>query len=85
MVRRYGTSEADYSTDVLTQQAVQFINKSRTDRRPFFLYLAPYAPHLPLIPAPRHKGKLAGGVGGREGCCPGRRAGEQEVTRRAGS
>ena len=53
------TPPAD-STDVLTQRAVSFIEQAATDTRPFFLYLAPIAPHLPLIPAPRHKGKLAG-------------------------
>jgi len=48
----YGSSEADYGTDVLATQAEQFIRTS--DPRPFFVYIAPYAPHEPSIPASRH-------------------------------
>ena len=46
----YGTAPSDYSTDVLADKAVRFINKAR---EPFFLYYAPIAPHLPAIPAER--------------------------------
>lgn len=52
---RYGNKPPDYSTTVLTRKAVQFI---RGARRPFFLYFAPVAPHLPAIPAKRDRGKL---------------------------
>ncbi|HEU5243245.1 MAG TPA: sulfatase [Gaiellaceae bacterium] len=51
----YGNKPSDYSTDVLTHRAVQFINGAH---QPFFLYFAPVAPHLPAIPAPRDRGKL---------------------------
>jgi arylsulfatase A-like enzyme len=51
----YGDKPSDYSTDVLTHKAVQFIQGAR---RPFFLYFAPVAPHLPAIPAKRDQGKL---------------------------
>ena len=51
----YGTKPSDYSTTVLTHKAVHFIHKAR---RPFFLYFAPVAPHLPAIPAPKDQGKL---------------------------
>ena len=44
-----GHAPGDYSTDVLTREAVDFI---KTARRPFFLYFAPAAPHDPYIPAP---------------------------------
>ena len=51
----YGTKPADYSTTVLTNKAVRFIQQAR---HPFFLYFAPVAPHLPAIPARRDRGKL---------------------------
>ena len=51
----YGSRPADYSTTVLTKQALAFL---RSARRPFFLYFAPVAPHLPAIPAPQDVGKL---------------------------
>jgi arylsulfatase A-like enzyme len=51
----YGNKPADYSTNVLTHKAVQFIQGAR---HPFFLYFAPVAPHLPAIPAKRDRGKL---------------------------
>jgi N-acetylglucosamine-6-sulfatase len=40
----------DYSTSVLTHQAVSFI---RGTKGPLFVYFAPAAPHAPAIPAPR--------------------------------
>jgi len=51
----YGTKPADYSTTVLTQKALAFL---RTARRPFFLYFAPVAPHLPAVPAPADVGRF---------------------------
>ncbi len=38
--------EGEYLTDRLTSEAEKFIEKSR--ERPFFLYLAHFAPHIPL-------------------------------------
>lgn len=38
--------EQTYLTDYLTDQAIAFINENKT--RPFFLYLAQFAPHVPL-------------------------------------
>jgi arylsulfatase A-like enzyme len=54
-LEHYGSTPADYSTTVLTHKAVNFIHAAR---RPFFLYFAPVAPHLPAIPAKRDQGKL---------------------------
>lgn len=51
----YGDAPADYSTTVLTDKAVGFIDHTRS---PFFLYFAPVAPHLPAIPAKQDQGKL---------------------------
>jgi N-acetylglucosamine-6-sulfatase len=45
---KYGTAASDYQTDVIARRAVQFINESETinDAQPFFLLVAPIAPHL---------------------------------------
>jgi arylsulfatase A-like enzyme len=51
----YGTKPADYSTTVLTQKAVSFL---RSAKKPFFLYFAPVAPHLPAVPAPADVGRF---------------------------
>jgi len=48
-----------YSTDELADRAVGFI-RNTPDDRPLFLYFAPYAPHKPFLPAPRHLGALDG-------------------------
>ncbi len=49
----YGDAPEDYSTDVLAAKATDFVRRTAgTD--PFFLYLAPRAPHGPVTPAPRH-------------------------------
>ncbi len=52
----YGDAPEDYSTDVLVRFAVEFL---RSAPEPFFLYLAPYAPHVPPVPAERHIGAYA--------------------------
>lgn len=49
----YGSAESDYGTDVLADEAVDFI-RSTDPQQPLFLYLAPHAPHAPATPAPRH-------------------------------
>ena len=53
----YGHREGDYQTDVETRIARDFIRQSAGT--PFFLYLAPHAPHEPNTPAPRHEGRFA--------------------------
>jgi arylsulfatase A-like enzyme len=53
----YGSKPSDYSTTVLTQRALAFLRTTST-RKPFFLYFAPVAPHLPAIPAPKDVGAL---------------------------
>ena len=60
-LKKYGRKEKDYSTDVYARLAIDFVNRAATGEEPFFLYIAPYAPHGPAIPAPRHK-KLFVGV-----------------------
>lgn len=45
--RSYAESEF-YATDAITEHALDFINESRNDQNPFFLYMAYNAPHFPL-------------------------------------
>lgn len=44
-----------YSTDVLTDLALEWLGQKRA--KPFLLYLSFKAPHFPFEPAPRHKGR----------------------------
>ena len=50
----YGRQPSEYSTDVLTARATDFVARAATSGDPFFLYIAPYAPHGPSTPASRH-------------------------------
>jgi N-acetylglucosamine-6-sulfatase len=50
----HGRKAEDYSTDVLRDRALEFIERSARRRLPFFLFISPYAPHGPSVPAPRH-------------------------------
>lgn len=49
----YGDQPKDFSTDVLTQKALNFINNSGT--QPFLIWLGYTAPHYPYGAAERHK------------------------------
>ncbi|MGQ0668307.1 MAG: sulfatase family protein [Actinomycetota bacterium] len=53
---RYGASPNDYSTDVLADLAVSFIEETEG---PLLLYFAPHAPHGPPEPVPRHETALS--------------------------
>jgi N-acetylglucosamine-6-sulfatase len=59
-VRFYGHAPSDYLTDVLSGRGVKFIEHAADSRRPFFLELAPFAPHSPYTPAPRDANRFAG-------------------------
>jgi N-acetylglucosamine-6-sulfatase len=52
----YGGAPEDYLTDVIREKAVADIRRFAAEDRPFFLYVATFAPHSPYNPAPRHKG-----------------------------
>ena len=52
-IKHFGTIESDYSTDVLNRNVREFIGASAAQGKPFFAYIAPYAPHPPATPAPR--------------------------------
>jgi arylsulfatase A-like enzyme len=46
---------AGYSTDFIRKRSVEFLQWfEQDDKRPWFLYVTPYAPHGPATPAPRH-------------------------------
>jgi arylsulfatase A-like enzyme len=48
-----------YSTDFIARRATRFLDRfERRDARPWFMYVAPYAPHHPYPPAPRHAGEV---------------------------
>lgn len=53
-VVRHGSKPEDYSPDVETRQAVEFIRAEAGRPGPIFLYLAPQAPHVPATYAERH-------------------------------
>jgi len=50
-------------TGLSTREAVGFIERNAATQ-PFFLYLAPHAPHLPLYASEKFKDKSAGGIYG---------------------
>ena len=49
------TTTEGYVTDILTDQALDWLKKN--DEKPFFLYLSYKAVHYPFTPAPRHQGR----------------------------
>lgn len=51
----YGVKPEDYSADLYTKKAQQFITDATKDKQPFFLYLSYFAPHQPAVAAPRHQ------------------------------
>lgn len=55
----HGSEPQDYSTDVFASRAVDFVRSTPRDQ-PMFLFFAPYGPHAPYTPAPRHLGALEG-------------------------
>ncbi|MFI5166730.1 MAG: sulfatase-like hydrolase/transferase [Thermoanaerobaculales bacterium] len=58
---KYGSTPADYLTDVIYGRAVDFITRAAaTPNQPIFIYFATYAPHSPYTPAPRHANLFPG-------------------------
>lgn len=57
-VRPYGSDPGDYVVNVLSQEAVSFVEESATSGTPFFLYYSFTAPHGPAIPDPRDVGRF---------------------------
>lgn len=52
---RYGTAEQDYSTDVFSGKARDYVSRRAPKNQPFFMYLSVGAPHGPVTPATRHR------------------------------
>ncbi len=57
-VTHYGSEPADYSTDVIAEEADRFI-RSSSAAEPVFVYLSPYGSHSPFTPAARDAGSCA--------------------------
>jgi N-acetylglucosamine-6-sulfatase len=56
----HGHGANDYQTDVLAEKTVDFIARTHANgKQPFFIYLAPSAPHTPAVAAPRHAEEFA--------------------------
>jgi arylsulfatase A-like enzyme len=55
----HGHAVKDYSTDVLADEAVSFI-QAADPNRPLFLYFAPRPPHEPPVPAARNRVAFSG-------------------------
>src|SRR5829696_246144 len=55
----YGSETEDFYTDVLSGQATDFVRRAAPEGQPFFMYVAPTAPHGPATPAERHEGAFA--------------------------
>lgn len=51
----YGIAAEDYATDVIAAKAMDYIHRAEADdAQPFFAYISPTAPHLPLAAPPRY-------------------------------
>ena len=57
---RYGASVRAYVTDVLSRRAREFTTRVARADKPFLLMIAPFAPHRPYVPAPRHSWMFPG-------------------------
>lgn len=52
----YGHSADDYITDVIEDKSIDFMQRTELDdKRPFFMSIAPTAPHQPIGPPDRYK------------------------------
>ena len=54
----YPPTQKNFFTDVMSRKAVDFIERAADDDTPFFLYLAPFAPHEPAAYPARHQDLL---------------------------
>jgi len=52
-VVHYGSSPRAYLTDVLARRGAAFVDRASAVGKPFFLEIATFAPHSPVVPAPR--------------------------------
>jgi N-acetylglucosamine-6-sulfatase len=55
-IKHYGSTNSNYSTNVLNSQVQEFIRANAAPGKPpIFAYVAPYAPHGPATPGPGDK------------------------------
>jgi arylsulfatase A-like enzyme len=60
-IAAFRPADGAHQTDLLRDRAVEFVRKSEEDDdAPFFIYLAPSAPHTPSTPARRHADAFPG-------------------------
>jgi N-acetylglucosamine-6-sulfatase len=63
LLEAHGAAPADYSTDVTAAKALAFVDAAIASGEPFFVFFAPFAPHVSerfvATPAPRHAGRFA--------------------------
>ncbi|MGZ5359855.1 MAG: sulfatase family protein [Solirubrobacterales bacterium] len=55
----YGSSPADYQTDVLQEKALGVLDDFNSSSNPFYLEFAVSAPHYPFIPALKYAGTMS--------------------------
>lgn len=61
----YDRRDRHYSTDILSTKAADFVSSAAALDAPFFLYLAPHAPHGPTRGAARFEGAFANALAPR--------------------
>ncbi|MFD4908356.1 sulfatase family protein [Kitasatospora purpeofusca] len=44
-----------YTTNIVKNRTLAFLDKAATDSRPWFAYVTPYASHAPNVPAPKYE------------------------------
>jgi N-acetylglucosamine-6-sulfatase len=55
----FGSSPSDYSTNVIEAKTMAFL-RGTDPASPFFAYVAPFAPHSKIVPAPKDVGSFDG-------------------------
>lgn len=52
---QYGRRPQDFLVDVIAHKAAEVIRRAADAKTPVFLFIAPFTPHGPATPAPRHE------------------------------
>ena len=55
-----GNDPQDYLTSVIGNASLKFVEQAVDDKMPFFVYIAPHAPHVPATPAPWYADQFSG-------------------------
>ncbi len=55
-----GTEPQDYLTSIIGNATIDFMDNALSKGEPFFVYVAPHAPHVPSTPAPWYMDNFAG-------------------------